>query len=499
MNRALAVVLIGLLLASCGKELGPRPPEPGIRLDRQGPYLILSSNRAGEAYGEALGIARSLHPDAEEWTFDPADPGPLLPELTKLGPRYVMIVLLPDELDVNLAWRWLELSCAIDEDPLPDCRTGFVTGATPEAAAALLERTAAAIRQSMPFPDRIVDDLGPNLAVPPDSYARYDRSMMLTGLAAHPVTTISHGRGGFPDGKLGDLAGFGLVHIGGHGYPDGVVTGLTAAQAGELTLERSVVFNGACYTGVTGRWFREWGPEDRVAVETVPAAGSFALRLLETDALAYLASLHPDHGIPVYQEMERLAATGASLGEVMRGTMADVVLGAGGELPGLDPLVNGAPSVRRTPTGIMLVGTASRVLFGDPALVVTAPFAGPALEVTAEERAEGMIVTATVANPEMRCSLTDTFHSDLSIDPKLFNDRARIAVEIPEGVPHVSDVKVRDAESDGGPLPHRLVAWTVEALDGKRILHAQVDFPTRGYMDSEWRSVGARVRLDVTR
>ena len=45
----------------------------------------------------------------------------------------------------------------------------------------------------------------------------------------------------------------------------------------------------------------------------------------------------------------------------------------------------------------------------------------------------------------------------------------------------------------------RLVGFGVEKGPGTRWLHAQVDVPTTGTMQSEFRTLGAKVELKITR
>jgi hypothetical protein len=468
-----------------------------VSLDSEGPYLILSSPGAAREYGEAREVVRALHPGATEATVDLESEEAIAAVLREAKPRFAFVLALPGEIDVNLAWRWLRASSAVDADPLPDVRTGFLTGATPAAAAAFARRIAAAARGEAKLPRRFVDDLGPNEMAPPEAFFEEPRTWFFTALpAGFPCATISHGKAGFTDARLGALDGAGLVHFGGHGYPDRIVDGVIGRQAGRLALAPCVVWNGACYTGATDRWFDEWGGAGKVVEKRVAPEENFCLNLLANSVVGYLAALHPDHGIPVYQEMEHLVATGAPLGELMRQTGVAVVLGAGGRLPPLAPLADGAPSKALTPTEVMLRGTASRVLFGDPALAAGGRLVGPALKVETGAHADGgRLVTVTVANPAMRSTLTDTFHADLSADGMLFNDRALVAVDLPADHPAVQSVEILSAEVGGKALRHRLVSWVVEEDLGARRLLIQVDFAATAFMQGPFRTSGATLTL----
>jgi len=209
--------------------------------------------------------------------------------------------------------------------------------------------------------------------------------------------------------------------------------------------------------------------------------------------------LHPDHGIPVYQEMEYLAYSGASLGDVMKHTHDGVVLGSGGMMPVFESFADGSPSPQWTPSDVMLKGTAARVLFGDPAMVVGEAFVKPPFAVSLEQDESALRVTAILSNAGLKSTFTDTYHADMAWDPNSFNDRALITVKLPAGWQKVSNVEVLSVKAGGKPLRSRLVGWGVEHDRGAMQLQLQVDVPTEAYMQSKLRVTGAKVELKVAR
>lgn len=90
--------------------------------------------------------------------------------------------------------------------------------------------------------------------------------------------TISHGFEGMTRVRLAALEGAGLVHFGGHGYPDRIVDSLNGVWVRSVRFAPAVVFNGACYTGVTHGWFEPTGRGR--ARRTVAPGHSFALGIL---------------------------------------------------------------------------------------------------------------------------------------------------------------------------------------------------------------------------
>jgi hypothetical protein len=480
------------------REHGSGSVEPGtapqVRIDRAGPTLILASQSAGADYAEALALAKRLHPEAETAVFDPARPESARGPLERLLPRYVMVLLKPEELDVVFAWGWLDLVSSLDDDPFVDTRTGFITGESPGAAAGFVRRILDVAEGRLLLPGRLIDNLGPNPMAEKTAWQKTPGAFMVPAYEGRfGAATISHGTRGFAQERLGEMDGAGFIHYGGHGYPDRVVDSLNGVFVRRLKLAPCVFFNGACYTGVTDRWF-EFGP--RIKERHVAPGVCFCLGVLSNNAVAYLAALHPDHGIPVYQEMERLAFTGAPLGEIMRDTHDTVIL-AGGGSPFEPPAVaDGMPGPNWGPAEIMLYGTASRVLFGDPAMMPVEAFAEPPFAVEARETGAGLEVEASVRNLSLKSTFADTFFSDMS-ETGQFNARARLVVDLPPGWGdrvEVTDLAVR---SGGAAVPHRLIAWAVEKDGDSRRLHLQVDARSTGYLESPLQRAGATVTFRV--
>ena len=495
-------ILLGIVLPAAGIVWFLRPAAPkeplALRIDTAGPYVILATKRSTGTYASAIEKALALHAGAERIDFEPDDLDDVLDALQKVQPRYALVFIQPDELDVNFAWRWLTMTSRIDDDPFVDLRTGFVTGATPEAALAFVERIAAVASGRVRIPGACVDNLGPAELAPAASFNTFPGAMMLPGALSERFTprSISHGKSGFTDDRLATLDGAGFVHFGGHGHPDRIDDGLRAAQVPGLALAPCIVFNGACYTGVTGRWFDE--TTGVTAEKTVTADDSFCLQMLQKEVAGYLAALHSDHGMPVYQEMEYLAFAGASLGDVIKHTYDGVVLGAGGKLPKFEPLVAGADSSFTTPADVMLKGTAARILLGDPALIVCDGFLPAPFSFTIADEDGRLRITATVTNADLKSTFTDTYHNDLNPQAP-FNDRAVVIVDLPDGWGKVAGVENVAVTAAGKPLPHRLVGHAVEQDNDRFRLHVQIDVPATGFQQSPLRARGTTVEFSAKR
>ncbi len=499
--------LIAAVVAFAFTALGAPPVahDPlNVRLDLLGPYLILATESANVDYPAAIALAKQLHPTAAIATFAANDLATAQKILLAQHPRYVLLILKPQELDVNFAWQWLTLSTQLNDDPLEDIRTGIITGASPEDAAAFVQRIFAAVSGQAVVPARFVDNLGPNPQAGKLDFMQQPGAFMVPAFAPRlDLALISHGAEAFTDDHLDSMRGAGLLHFGGHGHPDRIDDGLKGTQAKALLLAPSVAFNGACYTGVTQRWFDQFNREGKIAEKSVAPAESFCLNFLRTNAIAYLAALHPDHGIPFYQEMEFLAFSGASLGDVIKHTHDGVILASGGRVPKFERLTAGMPTPAWPPSEIMLKATASRVLFGDPSLIVADAFTKPPFKTDVEADGDSLRVNATLANFALLSTYTDTYWADLSRDENLFNDRALIVADLPPSWHSVGGVEVESVSAGGKSMKPRLVGYAVEEQAGEqantRRLHVQVDVPSVGYMQSPFRVAGARVVLKISR
>lgn len=183
---------------------------------------------------------------------------------------------------------------------------------------------------------------------------------------------------------------------------------------------------------------------------------------------------------------------------MIKHTHDGVVLGAGGKLPALVPLEGGTDSQLSTPAAIMLNGTAARILFGDPALVVCDGFLRAPFSIKTTVDGSNLRVTATLANPDLKSTFTDTYHNDLN--PKApFNDRALLIVELPGAWNSVSGVEVGGVISRGKGISNRLVGFALERDGDRRRLHIQIDIAAQGFQQSPLRIVGAKVEFVVTR
>ncbi len=121
--------LLGLVFPGVSQMWFLRPASPkapvALQLDAAGPCVILATKRSVATYASAIEKAIRLHAEAERVDFDPGELGDVLEVLRKTQPRYALVFIQPDELDVNFGWRWLTMTSQIDDDPIavPECES----------------------------------------------------------------------------------------------------------------------------------------------------------------------------------------------------------------------------------------------------------------------------------------------------------------------------------------------------------------------------------------
>jgi hypothetical protein len=420
-------------------------------------------------------------------------PGEALDVLRKSPPRHVLVVVRPDVLDVNFAYELLDVATKVDDDPFADFTYGIVTGRDPEAALAFWNETQAVRTDPRLVPQRLLDIAGPN-ALDDDRVMFWGRAVEMPWARKKlEHDSLNHGKRGYPDAQLGRLSGFGFVHLHGHGWPDRIDCGLTAEQLQKVDWRHAIVWNGACYTGVTSRWFDATG--GAVVEKTAPS--SFCLSLLERGTSAYFAALHPDHGAPVMQEVEYAFSTGAPLGLVLKHTHDALVLARGGKPIALPRWKAGPPPAPPVRGQVEFDGTAARVLFGDPRAQPVPRVCSEALAVeTAPLDGGGLRIAVRPQNVDLAWTPVDVFHWDLVGGKAPFNHCLRVRVAVPPGFAP-TEVRVRAAQNDGVELEHRLVGFALEDWHGERFLHVQVDFAAKDLIRSAFWSVKTKVELEA--
>jgi len=271
------------------------------------------------------------------------------------------------------------------------------------------------------------------------------------------------------------------VIFGGHGYPREVVGGPTWKDLAGLNLDAAVALNIACYTGVTETGFEEDWKSRVVRKRKIPTNESFALALLRTGVIGYVAyPCRRPAGPELFTEVSAFVAEGMSLGDSRRRDHDRIVLGFlgyGTSRMESKPVRDGQKL--EPPKDVvrerMLEPGAGGILFGDPALV---PFKGetngaPVVARTAHyQAAKTLVVDAEVAPEHLfyfRSEPTSPWDGQAGEAMKVYT-----RVSLPAG--YVSKVSIEHLKMGLVPLKSRLV-WALESDRDQRFIHLKAIFP----------------------
>jgi len=423
-------------------------------------------------------------------------------KLHALQPRYVALVLRPESIDANLQRRMIALATRMDADPFPDFAFGFITGATPEDAIGMVDRTIAAERSGLP--KRLVT----TSVISEGSCGVYDGAD--DSLAARlgydgervywACRESDPGVRDFARENMNRLEHSGIVGFYGCGDPEGIwlfsdqrnrddskhwdfdpakvgqdpggeMPRVTADMLRGLDLGGAVVWSGTCHSGVLRRAFVEsdivstFGRVSHVTEYDVPADRSLGLAILSDGPSAFLAPIGPNHGYACLPEMYRALSAGLPLGDVMRSRYCEVVLACGGKLDG-QLYVPGAPELTED---AMRGGGLNRALFGDPAYHPFPSTDTDYLATTVDPSRDGLLVKCRVVD-ESAGMFWDMFGDDRANPERLYT-----VVELPEQLVAVGDVTATATAADGTAVPVSGCRWAIEEIDGKRLVHLQAN------------------------
>lgn len=448
-----------------------------------GDYVVLTSVDSRDPWYAAAAAMAEFRKAGTPVAFDPAQPDTILPKLKELKPVHVAIVLRPEELDTNLARRFLRVASQVDADPFVDFGYGFITGATPEDAKAFVANI---VRVSSMERPRTVGEAvvwgGDGGCVADEQPYAAGTLKFASRRLAFRAPDGKHGRDqAFIDANLPSLGGRGAVMFGGHGMPWEIGTGPRAEDVARVSLFPAVVFNYACHTGVALRWHNETYEPDTIrhTIEAIAPERSFALSVIKAGATGYVAYVNPRPAGPELSiDFQRVLA-GASLGESRRADWAKVTLGylGFGEKEIVPPAVvdgartprNGLDAVR----DLMLDGATGGILYGDPAL---RPFAASpgTLPQSVEVKPDGknLRVTFRVSADSAWVWCCDPFRKDGDGMAMKVCDR----IELPRAFGDPASVEVESATWGKTALKALPVVAAEEQDQGKRWLHLKAGF-----------------------
>jgi rhamnogalacturonyl hydrolase YesR len=468
------------------------------------PYVVLTDLPDGDPY---LAAARELaqYRSGEIVHFDRDRLLALRRALALRQPRYVALVLRPEEIDANLAREMIAFSTRMDSDPFPDFAFGFITGPTAEDALGLVERAIEVERAGLP--KRLVTTSvvsGGACSVQEGAEGSLAARLGYTGERIYWASREEDPAVlDFVKANLRRLEGSGIVGMYGCGDPEGIwlfsdrrnlddskhwdfdparvgedpngeMPRVTAEMLRGIDLGGAVVWSGTCHSGVLRNAFVEgdivstFGRVSSVTPYEVPPERSLALAILGDKPSAYIAPIGPNHGYACLPEMYRALSTGMALGDVMRTRYAEIILAGRGKLDG-QLYIPGGPELSEDP---MRGGGLNRILYGDPAYRPF-PASGSDYLRTGLGLLEGGLL--------VRCEVLDEDSGmfwDMFGDDRGNPERVYTTVELPEDAAPVRGVRAKAMASDGSAVPVSGCLWAVERIDGKQLLHLQTNGPT---------------------
>jgi RNA polymerase sigma factor (sigma-70 family) len=337
-----------------------------------GRYLVLVDPGRKDEFLPAAEAMAALH-GAEVKRFNPARLDSTLAELRKAPPRFVVFVLPPEKIDVDLSHAILEMATRVDDDPFVDFEYGFVTGRDGAAALRFVRQIERAWQREAG--DRAM------------LFGSWEGTFLpsgsrMSGLKALGFTaTDRYVKAKDAEEKrlkaarqiLADCTGNDALIFMSHGYPDRMDLCFSAKNLRDwqVDLSPAILFNCACFNGAPGRWFEPTGDgyEDRGVVDR---DDSVALALLDSGIAGYFAGVDTWHGPLNAQVFYHVTDDGMRLGEAANAMFNRLALEYLPDRLHFEPTLKRKRANKNGWVQNQRDNGAAMILYGDPAL---APFA----------------------------------------------------------------------------------------------------------------------------
>jgi hypothetical protein len=507
-----------LALLAAVLEVGPGESgahsavKPSQKVDGPpGPYLVLVDPGPGDEFLPAAEAMAALH-GASVRRFDLSKIEETLASLRKAPPRFVVFVLPPDRIDVDLVHRVLEASTTLDDDPFPDFEYGFITGRDGKAALRFVGRIEQAWRHEY---GRRVTLFGSWEGPQPPQVQQLSAIRAMKGEGEFPTVLARDGaaaRRKAAQKALDSCRGKDALLFFSHGYPDEMSLCFRARDLRDwkVDLGPAVLVNCSCYNGAPGRWFAPGSSrvEDR---GVVARDDSVALALLDSGVAGYFAGIDAWHGPLAAQVFAYLFDDGLRLGQAAKMMQCRLALEF---LPGR---IHFKPTLRE-PERFAGEGTSNRrhngagmIFYGDPAL---APFAKTASRLGFGEwhpgdgrrftlalgyqplldgpAAEDFLIPMNRLLDYYSVRTAKNFLKELA--PEVYR-----VVPLPEGVTRLPALRVKSARAGQQDVPTGPIQVVVETTPGGNFLHVRVPLAVRA-IGSPWLTTlcerGIRVEIE---
>jgi len=471
-------------------------------------YLVVIEAQLNSRSHTQAAKRLAKHHGGEVWRWDGSWPA-LAEELLQRKPRHLALVLAPETIDANLP-RWLvPILTRFDEDPFVDCAFGLITGATGAETLRFVDNILRAPEGKLPAKkfQAVAVALDHCVHLPPrDNVSGVRRSLETTELW---MTGEQEDWEEFLGEHRGEARGSGLVEWGHCGDsqgiwlfsmyrnmdgekhwkyepkkvgwdPEGEMPRLTPGRLLEgVDLFPAVVLNGSCHSAVTHNTMvgpdivSTFGDTDGlVHFFPIKPEESFPLMAIRHGATAYIAPLAANNANRVAIEEWQILQGGTSLGEVMKRTYDELVMGSEEHSLSFAPFEDGKRANHGAP---MFDDTVHRVLFGDPAFVAWSERVPTTHEVQVEESPKGDGLRITITWEELSGDPWPWDPWRDTRDPR--GERGRIYERIPlegdrTGVPRAEVVEAQVMHKGAWKALELEPSVLLESgLDGEPILH----------------------------
>ncbi len=338
-------------------------------------YVVFVDPGEDDQYLPAARAMAALH-DAQIKPFDPHNLDPTLGELRESPPKFVVFVLPPEKIDVDLCHEILAIAAQVDEDPFVDFEYGFITGRNGEAARRYVQRIAAAQKRRLGNRAAMFASWEGTFAPPKTPLSAF-RAMGFEADDYYVKTRDKEAkRRKETKEALACLRERSALSFFSHGYPDEMGSCFRAddLRKWKVDLSPAILVNCACWNGAPGRWYAP-GPRGPVDRGIVDPDASVALQILDSGVSGYIAGVDPWHGPLAMQVFCMIVDDGLRLGEATKRMFDRLAIAF---LPGpvaFQPTLENKSRFSGEGANNRRHNGAGMIFYGDPAW---APFSGNA-------------------------------------------------------------------------------------------------------------------------
>ncbi len=451
-----------------------------------GRYLVLVDSGKTDEFLPAAEAMAALH-GAELKRFDPAKLDRTLAELRKAPPRFVVFVLPPEKIDVDLSHAILEMATNVDDDPFVDFEYGFLTGRDGAAALRFVKRIEQAWKREAGDKAALFGSWE-GLFLPNGSQMSSMKALGFTAKGHYvKARDAEEPRQKAARQILDDCKGKDALIFMSHGYPDRMELCFSAKNIHEwqVDLSPAILFNCACFNGAPGRWFHPKGKgyEDR---GIVARDESVALALLDSGIAGYFAGVDMWHGPLNSQVFYYVTDDGMRLGEAANAMYNRLALEFLPERLHFEPALKRQRGGKNAWVQNQRDNGAAMILYGDPALAPFSKRAKHLLSARVESTSKDGLSVKIEVRPLVEGQPAEDFwilpsnrlfdYYSLRSDPEKNPPQLELyrVVALPTQSKEVPALRVVSAKSGDRDIPTGKVQLVAEDTSGGKLLHIRV-------------------------